>query len=135
MTLDLTCVGAGVSKVVTVDVKGSWQRWLKVRDLTKGATYTFSVQARTVGYGPVIQANVTAQPVQGTDGGLVEVGLRLVRLCLSPSSSLSMFSAHTRHTNIWTPWTVYFRMKEGRTALVGKSAGRQSCFGTALCLQ
>ncbi|KAF0037115.1 hypothetical protein F2P81_009989, partial [Scophthalmus maximus] len=54
----------GVSKVVTVDVKGSWQRWLKVRDLVKGATYTFSVQALTVSYGPPAQANVTAQPVQ-----------------------------------------------------------------------
>uniref|UniRef100_A0A8D3BIJ3 Sidekick cell adhesion molecule 1a n=1 Tax=Scophthalmus maximus TaxID=52904 RepID=A0A8D3BIJ3_SCOMX len=58
----------GVSKVVTVDVKGSWQRWLKVRDLVKGATYTFSVQALTVSYGPPAQANVTAQPVQGTPG-------------------------------------------------------------------
>lgn len=54
-----------MSKVVTVDVKGSWQRWMKVRDLVKGATYVFGVQALTVSYGPPIQANVTAQPVQG----------------------------------------------------------------------
>lgn len=68
------CVGwAGVSKVVTVDVRGSWQRWLKVRDLTKGVTYTFSVQALTVSYGPPIQANLTAQPVQGTHGCLLNV--------------------------------------------------------------
>ncbi|XP_034045142.1 protein sidekick-1-like isoform X2 [Thalassophryne amazonica] len=65
----------GVSKVVTVDVKGSWQRWLKVRDLTKGATYTFSVQALTVSYGPPIHANITAQAVQGTPGSPVEMSI------------------------------------------------------------
>ncbi|CAL8330915.1 unnamed protein product [Lota lota] len=58
----------GVSKVVTVEVKGSWQRWLKVQDLTRGVTYTFSVQARTVSLGPPLQANITAQPLQGTPG-------------------------------------------------------------------
>lgn len=51
--------------MVTVEVRGSWQRWLKARDLTTGATYTFSVQALTVSYGPPIRANLTAQPVQG----------------------------------------------------------------------
>lgn len=56
---------AGVSKVVTVDVKGSWQRWLKVRDLIKGATYMFGVQALTVSYGSAVEANITAQPVKG----------------------------------------------------------------------
>ncbi|XP_017262335.1 protein sidekick-1 isoform X1 [Kryptolebias marmoratus] len=65
----------GVSKVVTVDVKGGWQRWLKVRDLIKGATYTFSVQALTVSYGPPIQANITAQPVKGTPGSPTEMSI------------------------------------------------------------
>ncbi|XP_044047488.1 protein sidekick-1-like isoform X2 [Siniperca chuatsi] len=65
----------GVSKVVTVDVRGSWQRWLKVRDLIKGATYTFSLQALTVSYGPPIQANITAQPVQGSPGSPVEISI------------------------------------------------------------
>ncbi|XP_053193293.1 protein sidekick-1-like [Scomber japonicus] len=65
----------GVSKMVTVDVKGSWQRWLKVRDLIKGATYLFSVQALTVSYGLPIQANVTAQPVQGTPGSPLEMSI------------------------------------------------------------
>lgn len=55
----------GVSKVVTVDVNGNWQRWLKVRDLTKGVTYFFRVQARTIAYGPELQANVTAGPAEG----------------------------------------------------------------------
>uniref|UniRef100_A0A8B9YIP7 Sidekick cell adhesion molecule 1 n=1 Tax=Bos mutus grunniens TaxID=30521 RepID=A0A8B9YIP7_BOSMU len=55
----------GVSKVVTVDVKGNWPRWLKVRDLTKGVTYFFRVQARTIAYGPELQANVTAGPAEG----------------------------------------------------------------------
>ncbi|XP_074553803.1 protein sidekick-1-like isoform X2 [Halichoeres trimaculatus] len=65
----------GVSKVVTVDVRGSWQRWLKVRDLMKGVTYTFSVQALTVSYGPPIQANLTAQPVQGSPGSPMEMSI------------------------------------------------------------
>ncbi|CAF88247.1 unnamed protein product, partial [Tetraodon nigroviridis] len=65
----------GVSKVVTVDVRGSWQRWLKARDLTTGATYTFSVQALTVSYGPPIRANLTAQPVQGAPGSPVEMSI------------------------------------------------------------
>ncbi|XP_060029207.1 protein sidekick-1 [Erinaceus europaeus] len=58
----------GVSKVVTVDVKGNWQRWLKVRDLTKGVTYFFRVQARTIAYGPELQANVTTGPAPGSPG-------------------------------------------------------------------
>lgn len=58
-------VALGVSKVVTVDVKGNWPRWLKVRDLTKGVTYFFRVQARTIAYGPELQANVTAGPAEG----------------------------------------------------------------------
>ncbi|XP_059010449.1 protein sidekick-1 isoform X2 [Mustela lutreola] len=58
----------GVSKVVTVDVKGNWRRWLKVRDLTKGVTYFFRVQARTIAYGPELQANVTAGPAEGSPG-------------------------------------------------------------------
>ncbi|XP_056136412.1 protein sidekick-1-like [Lampris incognitus] len=65
----------GVSKVVTVDVKGSWQHWLKVRDLTKGVTYTFSIQARTVSYGPPTYANITADPLQGTPGPPKEMSI------------------------------------------------------------
>nr|XP_023670687.1 protein sidekick-1 isoform X1 [Paramormyrops kingsleyae]XP_023670688.1 protein sidekick-1 isoform X1 [Paramormyrops kingsleyae] len=56
----------GVSKVVTVDIKGNWQRWLKVRDLTKGVTYGFRVQAKTISYGPELEANITAGPVEGS---------------------------------------------------------------------
>lgn len=48
-----------------MDVKGHWQRWLKVRDLTKGVTYFFRVQARTIAYGPELRANVTAGPAEG----------------------------------------------------------------------
>ncbi|XP_025778949.1 protein sidekick-1 [Puma concolor] len=65
----------GVSKVVTVDVKGNWQRWLKVRDLTKGATYFFRVQARTIAYGPELQANVTAGPAEGSPGSPRDVSV------------------------------------------------------------
>ncbi|XP_033940621.1 protein sidekick-1 isoform X1 [Pseudochaenichthys georgianus] len=65
----------GVSKLVTVDVRGSWQRWLKVRDLIRGATYAFSVQALTVSYGPPVHANVSAQPVQGSPGSPIEMSI------------------------------------------------------------
>ncbi|XP_049577112.1 protein sidekick-1 isoform X1 [Syngnathus scovelli] len=65
----------GVSKVVTVDVKGNWQRWLKVRDLVKGVTYTFTVYALTVSYGPPISANLTAEPVQGSPGSPIEISI------------------------------------------------------------
>ncbi|XP_029948858.1 protein sidekick-1-like isoform X2 [Salarias fasciatus] len=75
VTYQPTAPVQGVSKVVTVDVKGSWQRWLKVRDLIKGATYAFSVQALTVGYGPPIQANITAQPVKGSPGSPMEMSI------------------------------------------------------------
>nr|XP_006112957.1 protein sidekick-1 isoform X1 [Pelodiscus sinensis]XP_006112958.1 protein sidekick-1 isoform X1 [Pelodiscus sinensis]XP_025034766.1 protein sidekick-1 isoform X1 [Pelodiscus sinensis]XP_025034772.1 protein sidekick-1 isoform X1 [Pelodiscus sinensis]XP_025034774.1 protein sidekick-1 isoform X1 [Pelodiscus sinensis]XP_025034776.1 protein sidekick-1 isoform X1 [Pelodiscus sinensis] len=63
----------GVSKVVTVDIKGNWQRWLKVRDLTKGVTYLFRVQARTITYGPELQANITAGPAEGSPGSPQEI--------------------------------------------------------------
>ncbi|KFO25348.1 Protein sidekick-1 [Fukomys damarensis] len=65
----------GVSKVVTVDVKGNRQRWLKVRDLTKGVTYFFRVQARTIAYGPERQANVTAGPAEGSPGSPRDVSV------------------------------------------------------------
>jgi len=55
----------GVSKTVTVEIKGNWQRWLKVRDLKRAVTYRFKVQARTIAYGPELEANVTAGPVEG----------------------------------------------------------------------
>ncbi|XP_067406934.1 protein sidekick-1 isoform X3 [Emydura macquarii macquarii] len=63
----------GVSKVVTVNIKGNWQRWLKVRDLTKGVTYLFRVQARTITYGPELQANITAGPAEGSPGSPQEI--------------------------------------------------------------
>lgn len=55
----------GVSKTVTVEIKGNWQRWLKVRDLMRGVIYRFKVQARTISYGPELEANITAGPVEG----------------------------------------------------------------------
>uniref|UniRef100_A0AAY4C1U3 SDK1 protein n=1 Tax=Denticeps clupeoides TaxID=299321 RepID=A0AAY4C1U3_9TELE len=65
----------GVSKVVTVDIRGSWQRWLKVRDLTKGVTYCFRVQAKTISYGPEAQANITAGPMQGSPSSPKEMSI------------------------------------------------------------
>ncbi|XP_051877097.1 protein sidekick-1 [Pristis pectinata] len=58
----------GVSKVVTVDLRGNNQRWLKVRDLFKGVPYCFHVQAKTYTFGPEIKANITPGPEEGSPG-------------------------------------------------------------------
>ena len=55
----------GVSKIVTVDVKGSSPLWLKVKDLAEGMTYRFRIRAKTFTYGPEIEANVTTGPGEG----------------------------------------------------------------------
>uniref|UniRef100_A0A9J8AZB0 Sidekick cell adhesion molecule 1 n=1 Tax=Cyprinus carpio carpio TaxID=630221 RepID=A0A9J8AZB0_CYPCA len=78
----------GVTKVVTVDIRGSWQRWLKVRDLTNGVTYCFRVQAKTIAYGPEAEASITAGPVRGSPGSPVEMSI---------SKTGSMLNIH------WTP--------------------------------
>ncbi|XP_012588441.1 PREDICTED: protein sidekick-2 [Condylura cristata] len=58
----------GVSKIVTVDVKGSSPLWLKVKDLAEGVTYRFRIRAKTFTYGPEIEANVTTGPGEGAPG-------------------------------------------------------------------
>ncbi|XP_025892646.1 protein sidekick-2 [Nothoprocta perdicaria] len=58
----------GVSKIVTVDVKGSSPLWMKVKDLAEGVTYRFRIRARTFVYGPDIEANVTTGPGEGAPG-------------------------------------------------------------------
>ncbi|XP_069762286.1 protein sidekick-1 isoform X2 [Narcine bancroftii] len=58
----------GVSKVVTVDLRGNNQRWLKIRDLFKGVPYCFHVQAKTYIFGPEIKANITPGPEEGSPG-------------------------------------------------------------------
>ncbi|KAH0518632.1 Protein sidekick-2 [Microtus ochrogaster] len=52
----------GVSKIVTVDVKGNSPLWLKVKDLAEGMTYRFRIKAKTFTYGPEIEANITTGP-------------------------------------------------------------------------
>lgn len=56
----------GVSKTVTVDVKGSGPLWLKLRDLADGITYNFRIRAKTFMYGPEVEANITTGPGEGT---------------------------------------------------------------------
>uniref|UniRef100_A0A4W6E2G0 Sidekick cell adhesion molecule 2 n=1 Tax=Lates calcarifer TaxID=8187 RepID=A0A4W6E2G0_LATCA len=56
----------GVSKTVTVDVKGSGPLWLKLRDLADGATYNFRIRAKTFIYGPEVEANITTGPGEGS---------------------------------------------------------------------
>lgn len=58
----------GVSKIVTVDVKGTSPLWLKVKDLAEGMTYRFRIRAKTFTYGPEIEANVTTGPGEGAPG-------------------------------------------------------------------
>lgn len=57
----------GVSKTVTVDVKGSGPLWLKLRDLADGITYNFRIRAKTFIYGPEVEANITTGPGEGSD--------------------------------------------------------------------
>lgn len=56
----------GVSKTVTVDVKGTGPLWLKLRDLADGMTYNFRIRAKTFIYGPEVEANITTGPGEGT---------------------------------------------------------------------
>ncbi|XP_062448077.1 protein sidekick-2 [Rhea pennata] len=58
----------GVSKIVTVDVKGSSPLWMKVKDLAEGVTYRFRLRAKTFAYGPEVEANVTTGPGEGAPG-------------------------------------------------------------------
>ncbi|KAI1232491.1 Protein sidekick-2 [Lamprotornis superbus] len=59
-------VPAGVSKIVTVDVKGNSPLWMKVKDLAEGVTYRFRIRAKTFAYGPDVEANITTGPGEGT---------------------------------------------------------------------
>ncbi|XP_067860237.1 protein sidekick-2 isoform X1 [Heptranchias perlo] len=58
----------GVSKIVTVDVKGNSPRWMKIKDLSDGVTYTYRIKAKTFTYGPEIEANITTGPGEGAPG-------------------------------------------------------------------
>ncbi|NWW06597.1 SDK2 protein, partial [Oreocharis arfaki] len=61
-------VPAGVSKIVTVDVKGNSPLWMKVKDLAEGVTYRFRIRAKTFAYGPDVEANITTGPGEGAPG-------------------------------------------------------------------
>uniref|UniRef100_A0A8C2UJT2 Sidekick cell adhesion molecule 2 n=1 Tax=Coturnix japonica TaxID=93934 RepID=A0A8C2UJT2_COTJA len=58
----------GVSKIVTVDVKGNSPLWMKVKDLAEGITYRFRIRAKTFAYGPDVEANITTGPGEGSPG-------------------------------------------------------------------
>lgn len=61
-------ISAGVSKIVTVDVKGNSPLWMKVKDLAEGITYRFRIRAKTFAYGPDVEANITTGPGEGSGG-------------------------------------------------------------------
>lgn len=65
LTDPLAVFAPGVSKIVTVDVKGNGPLWLKVKDLAEGMTYRFRIRAKTFTYGPEVEANVTTGPGEG----------------------------------------------------------------------
>lgn len=48
-----------------MDVKGSAPLWMKVKDLADGVTYNFRIRAKTLTYGPEVQANITTGPGEG----------------------------------------------------------------------
>jgi len=56
---------SGVSKIVTVDVKGGAPLWMKIKDLADGVTYNFRIRAKTLTYGPEVEANITTGPGEG----------------------------------------------------------------------
>ncbi|XP_029455109.1 protein sidekick-2 isoform X2 [Rhinatrema bivittatum] len=58
----------GVSKIVTVDVKGNSPLWMKLKDLAEGMTYRFRIRAKTFTYGPELEANITTGPGEGSPG-------------------------------------------------------------------
>lgn len=70
LSLNLTSLLCpGVSKIVTVDVKGNSPLWLKVKDLAEGITYRFQIRAKTFTYGPEVEANITTGPGEGMTKG------------------------------------------------------------------
>lgn len=69
-------VPAGVSKIVTVDVKGTSPLWMKVKDLAEGVTYRFRIRAKTFAYGPDVEANITTGPGEGAGGTWGTDGVR-----------------------------------------------------------
>lgn len=38
---------------------------MKIKDLTDGATYNFRIRAKTLTYGPEVEANITTGPGEG----------------------------------------------------------------------
>lgn len=50
---------------MTVDVKGSTPLWMKIKDLADGVTYNFRIRAKTLTYGPEVEANITTGPGEG----------------------------------------------------------------------
>ncbi|XP_023672749.2 protein sidekick-2 isoform X2 [Paramormyrops kingsleyae] len=58
----------GISKIVTVDVKGGAPFWMKIKDLADGVTYNFRIRAKTFTYGPEVEANITTGPGEGAPG-------------------------------------------------------------------
>ena len=50
---------------MTVDVKGSAPLWMKIKDLADGVTYNFRIRAKTLTFGPEVEANITTGPGEG----------------------------------------------------------------------
>lgn len=83
-TLSISCTDSsprtpGVSKIVTVDVKGSAPLWMKIKDLADGVTYNFRIRAKTLTYGPEVEANITTGPGEGgTLVAVIQAGIKYI---------------------------------------------------------
>lgn len=83
----------GVSKTVTVDVKGSGPLWLKLRDLADGITYNFRIRAKTFIYGPEVEANITTGPGEGSGFMNIRLFLSLHFECFASTPNYSSSGA------------------------------------------
>lgn len=117
----------GVSKVVTVDIKGNWQHWLKIRDLTKGITYLFRVQARTITYGPELQANVTAGPAEGKGEATGDV-----RRSVGGGGEQSIALTQKQSKAFRMPFYTQGRIKSQGTIPVAFLTGSRDCPGVSV---
>lgn len=63
---------------MTVDVKASAPLWMKIKDLADGVTYNFRIRAKTLTYGPEVEANITTGPGEGRPWMLLVLRLSLI---------------------------------------------------------
>lgn len=118
---DFSARAPGVSKMVTVDVKGSAPLWMKIKDLADGVTYNFRIRAKTLTYGPEVEANITTGPGEGKSPfrGLGGGAFRL------PDTSSAHCSPSERSARS-SRGTLYFPLRLGPDAALDQRRSRPS---------